>query len=76
MDKDISGVDITIGGTSSVKMDPSEANVTPPARKKVVRRDRRKNKQDRRKSVREGIFVSLSVDKEQRVIRDRRKVQS
>ncbi|NVM21828.1 MAG: hypothetical protein HWN68_08615 [Desulfobacterales bacterium] len=76
MDDDISNVDIVVGDTSPVKMDPSEANVTTAARKRMARRDRRKNKQDRRKSVREGIIVSLSVDKERRVARDRRKVQS
>jgi hypothetical protein len=66
-------VDIVVGGTSPVKMDPSEEKVTLPVGKKVVRRkDRRKNKQDRRRSVREGIFVSLSVDNDRRVLRDRR----
>lgn len=66
-------MDIVVGGTSSVKMDPSEDKVTLPAGKKVVRKDRRKNKQDRRRSVREGILVSLSVDNDRRVLRDRRK---
>ena len=66
-------MDIVVGGTSPVKMDPSEEKVTLPVGKKVVRRkDRRKNKQDRRRSVREGIFVSLSVDNDRRVLRDRR----
>lgn len=69
MDKGVSSV----GGTSSVKMDPSEENIALPAGKKLVRKDRRKNKQDRRKSVREGIFVSLSVNNDRRVLRDRRK---
>lgn len=35
--------------------------------------DRRKNKQDRRKSVRDGVFVSLSFKKERRVLKDRRR---
>ncbi|MBW1739524.1 MAG: hypothetical protein JRJ42_00130 [Deltaproteobacteria bacterium] len=68
--------DIEIEGPPFVKMDPSEKKVSGPASKKVVRRDRRKNKQDRRRSVREGIFVSLSVDNERRVLRDRRKAGS
>ncbi len=65
-------MDIVVGGTSPVKMDPSEEKVTLPVGKKVVRKDRRKKKQDRRRSVREGIFVSLSVDNDRRVLRDRR----
>ena len=40
---------------------------------KAKRIDRRKNKQDRRKSVRDGVFVSLSFKKERRVLKDRRK---
>jgi len=40
---------------------------------KVKLIDRRKNKQDRRKSVRDGVFVSLSFKKDRRVKKDRRK---
>ena len=65
-------MDIVVGGTSPVKMDPSEEKVALPVGKKVVRKDRRKKKRDRRRSVREGIFVSLSVDNDRRVLRDRR----
>jgi len=65
-------VDIVIGGTPPVKMDPSKEHATPHAVQKV-RRDRRKNKQDRRRSVREGIFVSLSVKNDRRSGVDRRK---
>ena len=42
-------------------------------KRNVERIDRRKNKQDRRKSVRDGVFVSLSFKKERRVLKDRRK---
>jgi len=73
---EVSSMDIVIGGTSSVKMDPSEENAKPPAGKKLVQKDRRRNKQDRRRSVREGIFVSLSMENDRRVPRDRRKVSS
>jgi len=66
-------MDIVIEGTPSVKMDPSEGNVAPPGGEKVAHKDRRKNKQDRRRSVREGIFVTLSVKNDIRVLRDRRK---
>ena len=69
-------MDIVIGGTSSVKMDPSEESVVRPAKKKGVFKDRRKNTQDRRRSVREGIFVSLSVTKDRRVLKDRRRAGS
>jgi len=67
---------IVIGGTSSVKMDSSEENAAPPAGKNIVQKDRRKNKQDRRRSVRERVFVSLSVKNNLRVLRDRRKASS
>ena len=69
-------VDIIVRDTSSVKMDPSEEKVTLPSGRKTVRKNRRKKKQDRRRSVREGIFVSLSVDNDRRVLRDRRKAGS
>jgi hypothetical protein len=65
-------MDIIVGGTSSVKMDPSEEKTTLTPGRKTTRKDRRKNNQDRRRSVREGIFVSLSVDHDRRVLRDRR----
>jgi len=66
-------MDIVIGGTPSVKMDTSEGNAAPPGSEKVVRKDRRENKQDRRIGVREGIFVTLSVNNDRRVLRNRRK---
>ncbi len=69
-------MDIVILGTSSVKRDPSKENATPHFGKKKVQNDRRKNKQDRRKSIREGVIVSLSVKNDRRAIRDRRKGSS
>ncbi|HKK91643.1 MAG TPA: hypothetical protein VJ936_09585 [Desulfobacteraceae bacterium] len=36
-------------------------------------RDRRRNRTDRRKSVRDGVFVSLSFTNERRKTADRRK---
>lgn len=69
-------MDIIVGSTSSVKMDPSEEKATLPSGRKTVRKDRRKKKQDRRRSVRDGIFVSLSVDNDRRVLMDRRKTGS
>lgn len=68
-------VDIVVGGVPYVGKDPSEEKTVLPAGKKVVRKDRRKNEQDRRRSVREGIFVSFSETNDRRVLRDRRKRQ-
>jgi hypothetical protein len=68
-------VDIVIGGTPPVKLEKSEDR-TPPNPGKKALRDRRKNKRDRRRSVREGIFVSLSVKHERRSGLDRRKNRS
>lgn len=68
-------VDIIVGGVPYVRKDPSEEKAVLPAGKKVVRKDRRKNEQDRRRSVREGIFVSFSETNDRRVLRDRRKRQ-
>ena len=39
-------------------------------------KERRRNKQDRRKSVREGVIVSLSFKNDRRVLPDRRKANS
>ncbi|MCP3943520.1 MAG: hypothetical protein GY710_18855 [Desulfobacteraceae bacterium] len=39
-----------------------------------LKRDRRKLTYDRRKSVRDGVIVSLSFTRDRRKIRDRRKV--
>ena len=69
-------MDIVIGDIPYVKKDPSEEKVNLPMGKKAVRKDRRKSKQDRRGSVREGIFVSFSGKDDRRALRDRRKVSS
>ena len=66
-------MDIVIGGTSSVQNYPSEEYGPRPTNKKGRFKDRRKSRRDRRKCVREGIFVSLSVKNDRRVLRDRRR---
>ena len=38
-------------------------------------KERRKNNHDRRKSVRDGVFVSFSFKHDRRVVRDRRQAQ-
>ena len=53
-------MEIVIGGIPSVQKEPSKENAHLQSGKKVVRRDRRKTKKDRRRSVRDGIFVSFS----------------
>ncbi len=65
-------MDIVIGGTPSVQKDPQKRNIPILTGKTVIRRDRRKTKQDRRRSAREGIFVSFSGMNDRRVLRDRR----
>lgn len=44
--------------------------------KKSSFKERRKNKQDRRKSIRDGVIVSLSFKNDRRVLPDRRKATS
>ena len=66
-------MDIVIGRTTPVLSDPSKENVNDPTGKNVIRRDRRKNREDRRRSVREGIYVTISVKDDRRVVRDRRR---
>ncbi|MBW2195284.1 MAG: hypothetical protein JRF37_06835 [Deltaproteobacteria bacterium] len=68
-----SGLDIVVGNTSHVRNDISHGLTTPHTPERPFLKDRRKNKRDRRRSVREGIFVSLSGLNERRLFRDRRK---
>jgi len=60
----------SIGSIDRVKHMPRDG------RKTITRKfkkDRRKNKQDRRRSVREGVFVELSGENNRRKVKDRRK---
>ncbi len=66
-------MDITIGGMPFIKKDPPEEKAVLRSSTKRFRRDQRKNEQDRRKSVRDGVFVSLSYKKDRRKQQDRRK---
>jgi len=67
-------VDITIGVMPFIKKDPPEEKMALHSSKKLFRRDQRKNMQDRRKSARDGVFVSLSYKKDRRKQRERRKI--
>ena len=63
---------IVIGPTTNVNVDDSlkkSPDYTPIKKKKG---ERRKNKQDRRKSIRDGVIVSLSFKNDRRVRKDRR----
>lgn len=64
---------ITVGSTNPVKKDPSTSDKNHTIDKKEVQRERRRNRKDRRKSVREGVIVTLSVKNDRRSGRDRRK---
>ena len=67
-------VDIMIGHITPVQNDPNRRHPQqrpPRDGKRVV--ERRKNKQDRRRSVRDGIVVTLSHQEDQRQEPDRRK---
>jgi hypothetical protein len=64
---------IVIGPATNISVIKSTKNNPDYALKKIKKEDRRKNKQDRRKSVRDGVIVSLSHKKERRVRKDRRR---
>jgi hypothetical protein len=66
-------MDIVIGRTTSVNRNGPRNRSLPPNARKRRRVDRRKNQQDRRKCVRDGVFVTLSNRKERRLQKDRRK---
>lgn len=64
---------IVIGSTTNVNAEESLKKSTDYPSIKNRRADRRKNKQDRRKSVRDGVIVSLSFKNDRRVRKDRRR---
>ncbi|MBW2108844.1 MAG: hypothetical protein JRI36_09290 [Deltaproteobacteria bacterium] len=69
-------INITVGRSTSVGGNASDKRKPYTGPKQGARKDRRRNKQDRRKSVRDGIIVSLSVENDRRVMRDRRRAGS
>lgn len=64
---------MVIRRSTHINKDVAKENISHHEKGKVKHIDRRKNKQDRRKSVRDGVFVSLSFKKDRRVVKDRRK---
>lgn len=67
---------IPVKGIEPAEKKLSNKNGAVPGGKIVRFKERRKNKHDRRKSVRDGIFVSFSFKNDRRVLRNRRKVNN
>ena len=66
-------MDIVVGKIRPAKDERAQKKSFFKEGKKSSFKERRKNKQDRRKSVREGVIVSLSFKDDRRVLPDRRK---
>jgi len=66
-------MDIVVGKIQSAKEEGTHKKSFFKDGKKLSLKERRKNKQHRRKSVREGVIVSLSFKDDRRVLPDRRK---
>jgi len=69
-------MDIVVGTIQSAKDEGTHKKPFYKDGKKSSSKERRKNKQDRRKSVREGVIVSLSSKNDRRALPDRRKANS
>lgn len=69
-------MDIVVGKIQSAKEEGRHKKSLYKDGKKSSFKERRKNKRDRRKSVREGVIVSLSFKNDRRVLPDRRKANS
>lgn len=67
-------MDIRIGDMPRVKNDLKDNGRS--TGQHLPRRERRKSRQDRRKSVRDGVFVRLSFKQDRRQTLDRRKKTS
>ena len=66
-------MDIVVGKIQSAKDEGTHKKSFYKDGKKTGSKERRKNKQDRRKSVRDGVIVSLSFKNDRRVLPERRK---
>ena len=69
-------MDIVVGKIHPTKKGGSNKDSVFSPRRKVRFKEKRKNKRDRRQSVRDGVFVSLSFKNDRRVTPDRRKADS
>ncbi len=59
-------MDIVIGKNMPVHNKPPDTHALKRKGRKVLRKDSRKNKQDRRESARDGVIVSFSFRKDRR----------
>ena len=66
-------MDIIIGRVQSAKEERSRKKPFKNNGKKPFFKERRRNKQDRRQGIRDGVIVSLSTKNDRRVLPDRRK---
>ena len=66
-------MDIVIGRTAYVNRDGAQKKDPSLIAGKKKKQDRRKNKKDRHKSVRDGVIVTLSTKSDRRSGKDRRK---
>lgn len=66
-------MDIVIGRTGSVNEDSSRKKNSGGMSQRKRKLDRRENRQDRRKGVRDGVIVTLSTKKDRRKRKDRRR---
>ena len=66
-------MDIIIGRVQSAKEERSRKKPFKNDGKKPIFKERRRNKQDRRQGIRDGVIVSLSTKNDRRVLPDRRK---
>ncbi|MCJ7540848.1 MAG: hypothetical protein WBG61_03505 [Desulfobacterales bacterium] len=67
-------MNIVVGKIQSAKEEGTHKKSFYKDGKKLSFKEKRKNKQDRRKGVRDGVIVSLSFKNDRRVLPDRRKV--
>ncbi len=65
-------MDIIIGRIQSAKEERSRRKPFKKDGKKSFFKERRKNKQDRRQSIRDGVIVTLSTKNDRRILPDRR----
>jgi hypothetical protein len=67
-------MNIVVGKIQSAKEEGTHKKSFYKDGKKLSFKEKRKNKQDRRKGVRDGVIVSLSFKNDRRVLPNRRKV--
>jgi hypothetical protein len=66
-------MDIRIGNTTYIKSRPKNKVAKSEGSEIILRKDRREEKRDRRKSTRDGVYVSISYKRDRRRGGDRRK---